>query len=197
MTATDVSDLDGLIPEPPRRSPAVIMVFVAIGVVLVVGVVFAIRLSAGEPPSGIAVLGKPAPAMQLTTLDGTRISNADLAGRTVMVNFWNTWCIPCETEAPALATFAQQHANENGVVLLAVVRADSEAAVRANPERAPKGWTVVFDRDQQAALGFGTRGQPETYSIAPSGTVASSKYGPASVEELNSMFGSAGGGRTP
>ncbi|MFZ4584346.1 MAG: TlpA family protein disulfide reductase [Acidimicrobiia bacterium] len=196
MTATDAANEFDPLLAPPRRNPARGVVFATIVVVLVVGVVFAIRLSAGEPPSGLAVLGKPTPTVNFTTLDGRTITNADLAGRTVMVNFWNTWCIPCETEAPALAAFAQQHANQNGVVLLAVVRADSEDAVRANVARAPKGWTVVFDRDQQAALGFGTRGQPETYAIAPAGTVVSSKYGPASVGELDSMFSSAGGKAT-
>lgn len=196
MTATEPVVDDDLIDVPGRGRTAWI-VLGAIAVVLVVGVLFAVRLSAGEPPSGTAVLGKAAPALALKTLDGRTITNADLTGRTVMVNFWNTWCIPCEQEAPALAAFASQKQGEAGVVLLAVVRADTEDAVRRHPDRAPKGWTVVLDPGQQAALGFGTKGQPETYAIAPSGVVTSSKYGPASVGELQAMFSAANRAAAP
>ena len=45
---------------------------------------------------------KPAPSFDLTTLDGKPISSAQLEGKTYVVNFWNSWCIPCQQEEPAL-----------------------------------------------------------------------------------------------
>ena len=50
------------------------------------------------------------------------------------------------------------------------------------------GWTVAFDTNKQAALDFGTRGQPETYAISPSGQIVAAKYGPMSQKELDEFL---------
>ena len=55
-------------------------------------------------------VGSPAPPATLVTLDGERISTADLAGQVVILTFWATWCEPCRVELPLLSDFAQRHA---------------------------------------------------------------------------------------
>ena len=62
-------------------------------------------------------LGKPAPAITLTTLDGQHIDTRDLRGKVVIVTFWATWCVPCREELPLLSHYAQQHENQGLVVL--------------------------------------------------------------------------------
>jgi hypothetical protein len=52
-------------------------------------------------------------------------------------------------------------------------------------------WTVALDPGSVAALDFGTRGQPETYAISPSGVVAAAKYGPMSSRELELFLAAA------
>ncbi|HUA81892.1 MAG TPA: TlpA disulfide reductase family protein [Dyella sp.] len=63
------------------------------------------------------VVGAMAPAITLTTLDGTKISLHDLRGKVVIVTFWATWCEPCREELPLLSRYAQGHAKDGLVVL--------------------------------------------------------------------------------
>jgi peroxiredoxin len=63
------------------------------------------------------VIGKPAPAITLTTLDGKHIDTRDLHGKVVILTFWATWCEPCREELPLLSRYAQRHAQRGLVVL--------------------------------------------------------------------------------
>ena len=63
------------------------------------------------------VIGQPAPAIALTTLDGRHIATRDLRGKVVILTFWATWCEPCREELPLLSRYAQQHAKQGLVVL--------------------------------------------------------------------------------
>ena len=136
------------------------------------------------------LLGDPAPSFSLRTFDGDTITNADLDGP-VIVNFWNSWCIPCHQELPALKTFYASHAGDTDFLMLGIVRDDTEQAVRAYVDAEELGWTIGLDPDSAATLAFGTRGQPETFAITSSGRVVGFKYGPSTVAELERMLDSA------
>jgi len=56
-------------------------------------------------------VGAPAPPATLVTLDGRRISSADLLGQVVILTFWATWCTPCRDELPLLSEYLAQHAD--------------------------------------------------------------------------------------
>ena len=55
-------------------------------------------------------VGERAPLATLVTLDGERISTADLLGHVVILTFWATWCSPCREELPLLSAYAERHA---------------------------------------------------------------------------------------
>lgn len=139
------------------------------------------------------LLGKTAPAFSVRELDGSTVSGTGLAGRVVIVNFWNTWCIPCQEELPALKDFYARHAEDPDFVMVGIVRDDTTRAVRAYVKSEMLGWTIGIDPDAQASLAFGTRGQPETFAITGGGAIVGYQFGPATLKGLESMLSAARG----
>jgi thiol-disulfide isomerase/thioredoxin len=180
------------------RRPAhpVRLVIGAVGVVVALVVAVLVsglgRSSVFDP---VAVLGRPAPADVLPALHGGRVDLRDLRGKAVLVNFWNTWCQPCQEEAPALAGFAARHADDASFVLVGVVHDDTEDAVSRWAAAHDIGWRVALDPGNRAALDFGTTGQPETYAISPAGVIVGKRAGPASVDDLERLLALARGTR--
>jgi cytochrome c biogenesis protein CcmG, thiol:disulfide interchange protein DsbE len=159
-------------------------------VVVVFGVILA--LNVGSDPQADAqkneLLGKPAPEVSLETIDGRALTSADLAGKTVIVNFWNTWCIPCQEELPALKQFYADHQGDGDVLMVGIVRRDDTKTVRQFVNGEGIGWTIALDPSKAAALDFGTRGQPETFALSPSGQIVAFKAGPMSRGDLEQFL---------
>jgi len=141
------------------------------------------------------LLGANAPSVDLPTLDGGRVRTSDLAGKVVIVNFWNSWCIPCQAEHPALVEFYRRHAGDPSFAMVGIVRDDTESAIRRYVAHEGVPYTVAFDPGAQASLDFGTRGQPETYAISPDGVIAGTRFGPSSVANLEQLLAAARGQR--
>jgi cytochrome c biogenesis protein CcmG, thiol:disulfide interchange protein DsbE len=170
---------------------AVAVVGVALGVVL--------ALNVGTDPVAASkesrLIGKPAPSFDLPQLSGERVSSDDLAGKTVIVNFWNEWCVPCIAELPALKKFWAAHANDGDVAMVGITHASnlSEKQLARYVERAGLDWTITLDPKSKAALDFGVRGQPETFVISPSGEVIGYQPGATRSQDLETMVAVARG----
>jgi thiol-disulfide isomerase/thioredoxin len=168
---------------------------VALVVVLGTSALAATRLDATAGFEGTPLLGRLAPDATVRTLDGAPLAVRELAGRTVIVNFWNTWCAPCRREVPALETFWARHSGDEDLVFLGIVRDDTAGAVRSWVDERRWDWTIAMDVGDRAALAFGTTGQPETFAIAPDGLVVGRRLGEASVDDLEQLLAMARGQR--
>ena len=136
-----------------------------------------IAVLASSPPATFTevqtpLLGKPAPALAGTTLEGTRFDLASLRGRWVFVNFFASWCPPCQQEQPELVTFAYQHRKPGDAALVSVVYDDTSSNARSFLAQTGATWPAVIDPSGQIALDYGVRGPPETFLISPSGVVS-------------------------
>jgi cytochrome c biogenesis protein CcmG/thiol:disulfide interchange protein DsbE len=140
------------------------------------------------------LVGKPAPSFTVRTFDGQTVSSQTLVGKAVLVNFWNSWCIPCQQELPALREFAQRHADDPTVVVLGVVRDDTSDAARRYATTERMTWPLAMDSGSNLSVAFGTRGQPETFAISASGKIVGSEWGPASVRNLEVLLNAARAG---
>jgi cytochrome c biogenesis protein CcmG/thiol:disulfide interchange protein DsbE len=136
-----------------------------------------------------------APHLDLKTLDGKAVTSAQLRSKTYVVNFFNSWCIPCQQEAPALKTFYEQHKSESDFEMLGIITDDDAATMRGYVRDQGIAWPVLVDPKGTASLDYGTTGQPETYVIAPDGVVVCGTLGRSSVEALNAWLAAARGGQ--
>ena len=172
--------------------------WIALGVgAVVVALAVVLALNVGTDPQAASktsrLLGKPAPTFDLVDFEGNPVTSDMLAGKTVIVNFWNEWCIPCEQELPALQEFWQSHAADGDLAMVGIVHASraSKQQLAGYAVREGLDWTLALDPGKRAALDFAIRGQPETFAISPTGEIAGYQYGPASVPGLEAMLATA------
>ena len=161
-------------------------------VIVVLGVVLALNVEDSGPTTVPSQVNRR-PDYTLTTLDGESVTPAELAGKTVIVNFWNTWCIPCLNEAPALHAFYERHKDEPDFEMVGIVRDDTESAVRTLVTDDGIGWTIAMDPESRASLEFGVTGQPETFAIGPDGRVVMEQRLEVRLEDLELMLAEARG----
>ena len=119
------------------------------------------------------LLNKPAPAVVSTTLDGKTFDLSRRKGSWVVLNFFQSTCLPCKAEHPELVAFAAQQAGiANGAELYTIVKDDSDAAVSRWFAEHGGSWPIVKDDNGSIATDFGVAQVPETWIIDPSGIVA-------------------------
>jgi len=181
----------GEAPVRPRRRVAV-WVALAIGLLmaLLVGVL-ATRPSAESTLARSPLLGKPAPDLDSPTLSGAHLRLVDLRGRWVLVNFFNSWCIPCRQEHPELVKFAERHKATGDAQLVGVIHDDQVPDVRSYLAAEGGDWPVVDDPRGAVALDYGVRGQPETFVIDPDGYVVSRIISATTADGLDHLLASA------
>jgi cytochrome c biogenesis protein CcmG/thiol:disulfide interchange protein DsbE len=136
------------------------------------------------------LVGKPAPAFTLKTLDGRTISNADLAGKPYAVNFWASWCPPCRQEHGALRAFWERYRLQ-GVQLLGVIFQDSAAAARAFQQELGGDWPLLEDPGGRTAVDFGMRAPPETFVVNSQGIIVARFSGALSPGQLEQVVAAA------
>ena len=140
-----------------------------LGAALLAAVVF--TLWSSEEGADLVGRGSPAPGFRLPRLEGDApLDLADLRGRVVLVNFWATWCAPCEAEMPAMERLYRRLAPE-GFELVAISVDHDVEAVRSFRERLGLSFPILLDPDQQAAIRYQTFRFPESLLIGPDGVI--------------------------
>jgi cytochrome c biogenesis protein CcmG/thiol:disulfide interchange protein DsbE len=124
----------------------------------------------------------PAPAFTLPDLAGGQVSLAELRGRPVVVDFWATWCAPCERQVPVLNAFHDKYGDRIPVLGIAV---DADGASRVAPFVAQHGLRYrVLLGDEGLAQDYDAYGFPTLYVIRPDGTIHSAHVGVVTPEAL-------------
>jgi cytochrome c biogenesis protein CcmG/thiol:disulfide interchange protein DsbE len=167
-----------------------------IGVIVLVVVAALVALLATRPPATATevftpLLGTTAPAIEGTTVTGAHVDLSSYRGRFVWVNFFASWCPPCQQEEPALVTFAFGHRTAGAAALVSVVYDDTSSNARGFDQSAGATWPAVVDPGGQIALAYGVRGPPETFLISPQGKVVAHLDGSVNVSDLDSQIADA------
>lgn len=121
--------------------------------------------------AGRGLVGTPAPALVLRTLDGARIDLGALYGRkAVYLKFWATWCTICRAQMPHLKRTFAEAGPDLAVIAVDIGFEDTPQAVRAYRERVGLRMPIVFD-DGRLAQAFHLRVTPQSVVIGRDGRV--------------------------
>jgi peroxiredoxin len=139
------------------------------------GAAFALLAEPTGEPIG---RGSRVPDFSLARLGGGEpVRLAALRGRVVLVNFWATWCKPCEEEMPAMQRLYEALAGP-GFELLAVSVDEDPALVERFRERLGLGFPILLDPEQRVAHAWQTFRFPETLLVDAEGSVVERYVGP-------------------
>jgi cytochrome c biogenesis protein CcmG/thiol:disulfide interchange protein DsbE len=138
---------------------------------------------------GPVKVGETVPTFTLTTFDGEQISLADFKDKVVVLNFWASWCKPCEEEAADLEAAWRIYQPEGEVVFLGVDYVDTEPEAKAYLEKFDITYPNGPDLRTKISQAFHIRGVPETYIIGKDGKLAAFKISPfLSLAEIQGMI---------
>ncbi|MEB2343745.1 MAG: TlpA disulfide reductase family protein [Deltaproteobacteria bacterium] len=140
---------------------------------------------AEERPAG------PAPPFTLPDLEGRELALADLAGRTVVVDFWATWCEPCKAQIPVLNRFQREHPEV--AVLGVAVDADGLAVVEPFAREHAIGYRVLLG-SESLAREYGVPGFPALVIVDAAGRLDSLHLGVVTPEALEEAVVAAADG---
>lgn len=130
------------------------------------------------------------PAVSGTTLTGQRLSLDSYKGKTVVLNFWGSWCDPCRSEAPALGTLARQ-LQPDGVRFVGIDIRDEPAAASAFMQNFNVSYPSLNDPNDQIALQFHSTvppaAIPTTLVVDRNGRIAARIFGASTYTELKDL----------
>ena len=173
----------------PARWVAVFVLVISAGLVAVL----ATRPSAQtvEARNPLVDTHAMAPPIAGATVDGSSYRLPRAPGHYVVLNFFASWCVPCQEEGPELVAFQFQHHGIGDASVLSVVFEDTVSDARAYQQKIGVTWPTMADNDGALALAYGVRSDPTSFLIAPDGRVVASVTGGATAKGLNQLVARA------
>jgi cytochrome c biogenesis protein CcmG, thiol:disulfide interchange protein DsbE len=147
-------------------------------------VAIALVASGSAAPAGAAA-DPAAPSFSLPVLghSGQKVSLADYAGRPLIVNFFASWCEPCQQETPLLAKF---YRTEHGkVAIVGLDENDVLGSAMSFTRKEGVGYPVGFDPEVIAASAYGVAGLPQTFFLNAKHRIVDRVFGAVTLADIN------------
>lgn len=143
------------------------------------------RAQAGDASVGLKI-GQQAPEFELKMLNGQTVKLSDYRGKTIMLNFWATWCPPCREEMPHMQQFYSEY-EKDGVVILGVNATSTEISVPV-VDSWLKEWGITFpvvlDEQGEVINRYRVNSYPATFVIDRDGVIRHKHPGPMNMQML-------------
>ncbi|UOY93511.1 thiol-disulfide oxidoreductase ResA [Ectobacillus sp. JY-23] len=128
-------------------------------------------------------VGKIAPDFVVTDLQGNTVQLSELQGKGIFLNFWGTWCKPCEKEMPYMNELQDVY-REKGIEIIALNADETEIAVKNFVERYNLQFTVAIDKGTEVLNTYGVGPLPTSFLIDKDGKVIRRITGTQTKEQL-------------
>ena len=140
----------------------------------------------GETASETEARGSEAPEFTVYDLEGNAHKLSDFRGKPVLLNFWASWCGPCQSEMPDFQDFYEKYGEEVHFVIVNLTDGQQETVESASAFIAEKGYTfpVYYDTDIDAAMKYGVSAVPVSYFIDAEGYFVAWAQGALSADML-------------
>lgn len=132
-------------------------------------------------------LGKTAPDFALVDMNGEKHKLSDYKGQGVFLNFWATWCKPCEREMPYINNQYEKY-KEQGVQVLAIDVGESDIVVKDYAEKYNLNFPILNDKDSQVMTAYGIDPLPITFLIDKDGKVVKIHKGELVKEDVVQQY---------
>jgi thiol-disulfide isomerase/thioredoxin len=138
-----------------------------------------------------------APEATFKDLEGKDVSLASLKGKVVIINFWATWCEPCQAEIPWMIGFQKKYADKGFTLLGVAMDEEGKSVVEPYVQKTQfdveghpmtMNYPIVLGDDDLADKFGGLLGLPTTYVITRDGKVAKRYIGLASESDLDKLI---------
>ena len=157
--------------------------------VLLAAVVFALVTNLNQDKE-IYRAGDKAPDFELTQINENNadevIRLSDLEGKGVMLNFWATYCAPCEEEMPYMESLYPEYADD--IEIVAVSLDASELVIHKFIDKYDLSFPVVHDSNSDVLDLYNVGPIPSTYFINPDGEIVEEVAGALTLERLENHF---------
>jgi thiol-disulfide isomerase/thioredoxin len=139
------------------------------------------------------IIGQPAPDVTLKGLDGNEVPLSQYQGKVVLVNFWATWCGPCQIEIPELIEIQEKYASKGFTILGVDVDDEANKVVAGylekerfdvNGAKSPMNYPILRGDDAVADKFGGLLGYPTSFLISRDGKIVKKVQGPILYNEL-------------
>ena len=145
-------------------------------------------LRPGNAAPELAVTHGDGSTFQLTDLDGKPVRLADLRGKLVWLNFWASWCPPCQGETPVLRDISDAYRDKGLAVVGVAVQETTVDNVRAYAERYQLHYPIAFDTSADIFGLYKVFALPTQFFIAPDGTILEVVNGPLSQADAEARI---------
>jgi thiol-disulfide isomerase/thioredoxin len=135
--------------------------------------------------------GNPAPDLALTDIHGKPLKLSDAKGKTVLLDFWTTWCPPCRADSPALDKLYQKYGQQD-LLIVGISVSEERATVEKFLSEYPHSFPVALTTENAMPRAYRIGAFPTYIVINRDGTVASAVEGEKGFADLRKLLKKAG-----